>query len=312
MSNVEKYGETINLINELKKQTDTIIVAHYYQNPEIKKVADYISDSLALVKYVYESKAKNVIFCGVKFMAETAKVVCPDKNITIPDLNAGCSLVDSCEYDDFMKFKSKYPNHQVMTYVNSSLEIKAVSDYIVTSSNALKTLEQIPESQEIIFTPDINLGKYLNFKTGRKMVLWHGECEVHVKFSEEKLKNLLILYPDAKVVAHPESEFSILKYAEFIGSTSAIINYVKNSDAKVFLIATEGGIEFTIKEANPDKTIIMLPIDEETKCACSECPYMKLNTIEKVLSCLKNGDNPIFVSKELIEKTRAKILDMIN
>lgn len=308
-----KNNILIEKIKKLKKEKDALIVAHYYQSPEIQYLADFVGDSLALVKYVYDSERKDVVFCGVRFMAETAKVINQEKNIMIPDFNAGCSLVDSCQIDSFLQFKNQYPEYKVVTYINSSLEIKAISDYIVTSSNAVDVINNLPISQKLIFAPDKNLGKYLNIKTNRNMLLWNGECEVHVKFSENKLKELLELYPNVKILAHPESEFKILKYAHFIGSTSAIIKYVNEAQSdETFIIATEAGIEYSLIQNNPNKKIIMMPIIENNQCACSECPYMKMNTLDKVYDCLNLNINQITISDELQFKTKSKILEMIN
>lgn len=303
----------IEKIKILKEKKDAIIVAHYYQSPEIQYLADFVGDSLALVRNVYNSKNTNVVFCGVRFMAETTKVINNEKNIMVPDFNAGCSLVDTCQLENFLEYKNQYPDHKVVTYINSSLKIKAISDYIVTSANAVNVINNISKKQKLIFTPDKNLGKYLNIKTNRNMLLWNGECEVHVKFSENKLKELLEFYPDAKILAHPESEFKILKYAHFIGSTSAIIKYVyeANND-ETFIIATEAGIEYSLIQNNPNKKIMMMPIIENNQCACSECPYMKMNTLEKIYDCLNLNINQIIISEELQHKTKNKILEMIN
>lgn len=273
-------------IQRLKKDLHAVVLAHYYQESEIQDVADLIGDSLQLSQHAAKTNADVIVFAGVHFMAETAKILNPSKQVLVPDLKAGCSLAEGCPPHLFKRFREKYPDHIVMSYINCSAEIKAMSDIICTSSNAAKILGQIPMEQPIIFAPDQNLGRYLNKKTGRNMVLWSGICIVHEMFSERKLVQLKVLHPRAKVVAHPECEARVLQHADFIGSTSGILNYVKQSSDGEFIIATEPGIIHQMEKACPNKTFI--PAPPEGDCACNECPYMKLNTLEKLYLCMKN------------------------
>lgn len=282
------------LIN-LKAQKNAMILAHYYQRPEIQQIADYVGDSLELSRKASESNAEILVFCGVHFMAETAKILNPACKVLIPDLEAGCSLVDSCSLTEFISWKRNYPEHALVSYINCSAEIKALSDYICTSSNALKIINSIPRDKKIIFAPDRNLGEYLINETGREMVLWEGACVVHEAFSVQKLIELVRSYPSAKILAHPESKSEILKIAHFIGSTTALINYVVESPADTFLIGTEAGILHQIKEFSPDKHLIPIPTEEDNTCACSECAFMKVNTIQKVLDCLQSESNEIIL-----------------
>lgn len=290
----------IDEIIRLKEQKNATILAHYYQIPEIQELADFVGDSLELSKKAMECETELIVFCGVHFMAETAKILNPTKKVVLPDFNAGCSLADSCKADDLIKMKEQYPNHKVVTYVNCSAEIKTLSDYVCTSSNALKVINSIPENQPIIFAPDKNLGRYLIEKTGRNMVLWEGSCVVHEAFSFEKLVALYKQYPKAEIVAHPESEKHILKTAHFIGSTSQLLQYVKNSDNKEFIVATEVGILHKMQLENPQKTFIPAPSFEDNTCACSDCAYMKMNTLEKLRDCLINEKPEICLSQEVI------------
>lgn len=274
------------LVN-LKAQKNAVILAHYYQRPEIQLIADYVGDSLELARKASESKAEILVFCGVHFMAETAKILNPNSRVLVPDLEAGCSLADSCALHDFVQMRKAHPDHLTVSYINCSAEIKAQSDYICTSSNALKIINSIPKDQKIIFAPDRNLGEYLIKETGREMVLWDGACAVHEAFSVQKLIELVQTWPMAKILAHPESKSEILKLAHFTGSTSAMIRYITASSADTFLIGTEAGILHQMKEMAPGKTLIPLPTTEDTTCACSECAYMKINTLQKVLHCLE-------------------------
>jgi quinolinate synthase len=273
-------------IQRLKKDLNAVILAHYYQESEIQDVADFVGDSLQLSQQAAKTTADVIVFAGVHFMAETAKILNPSKQVLIPDLKAGCSLAEGCPPHLFRRFKEKYPGHIVITYINCSAEIKAMSDIICTSSNAEKIINQIPPDQPIIFAPDQNLGRYLIKKTGRNLVLWSGICIVHEMFSEKKLVQLKVLHPHAKVLAHPECEPRVLQHADYIGSTSGILNYVKQSSDHEFIIATEAGIIHQMQRACPDKTFI--PAPPEGDCACNLCPYMKLNTPEKLYLCMKN------------------------
>lgn len=288
---VKEYGLTalIDLeeeIQRLKKDLHAVILAHYYQESEIQDVADLIGDSLQLSQHAVKTNADVIVFAGVHFMAETAKILNPSKQVLVPDLKAGCSLAEGCPPHLFKRFREKYPDHIVMSYINCSAEIKAMSDIICTSSNAVKILSRIPIDQPIIFAPDQNLGRYLIKKTGRELVLWSGICVVHETFSERKLIQLKVRHPGAKVLAHPECEQRVLQHADYIGSTSGILNYVKQSSDGEFIIATEPGIIHQMEKACPNKTFI--PAPPEGDCACNECPYMKLNTLEKLYLCMKN------------------------
>jgi len=288
---VKEYGLTalIDLeeeIQRLKKDLHAVILAHYYQESEIQDVADLIGDSLQLSQHAAKTNADVIVFAGVHFMAETAKILNPSKQVLIPDLKAGCSLAEGCPPHLFKRFREKYPDHIVVSYINCSAEIKAMSDIICTSSNAVKILSRIPMDQPIIFAPDQNLGRYLIKKTGRELVLWSGICVVHEMFSERKLIQLKVRHPGAKVLAHPECEQRVLQHADYIGSTSGILNYVKQSSDGEFIIATEPGIIHQMEKACPNKTFI--PAPPEGDCACNECPYMKLNTLEKLYLCMKN------------------------
>jgi len=273
-------------IQRLKKDLHAVVLAHYYQESEIQDVADLIGDSLQLSQHAAKTNADVIVFAGVHFMAETAKILNPSKQVLVPDLKAGCSLAEGCPPNLFKRFREKYPDHIVMSYINCSAEIKAMSDIICTSSNALKILSHIPMDQPIIFAPDQNLGRYLIKKTGRELVLWSGICVVHEMFSERKLIQLKVRHPGARVLAHPECEQRVLQHADYIGSTSGILNYVKQSSDGEFIIATEPGIIHQMEKACPNKTFI--PAPPEGDCACNECPYMKLNTLEKLYLCMKN------------------------
>jgi quinolinate synthase len=298
-------------ILELKKERNAVILAHFYQDESIQKVADFVGDSYSLSLEAAKTKANIILFAGVHFMAETAKILNPTKKVLLPDLNAGCSLADSCDYGRFEKLKEEHPEHVVVTYINCSAEIKTLSDYVCTSSNAKKIIESIPKNKEIIFAPDKNLGKYLESVTGREMLLWDGACVVHESFSFDKLLKLILKNPEAVIVAHPESTSDILDLAQFIGSTSEMIEYVEKSSNKLFIVATEAGILHKMQEAVPEKILIPAPAIEENTCACSECAYMKVNTIEKVYECLLNESPSIQLSEELIWAARLPIERMI-
>jgi quinolinate synthase len=296
-------------INYLKKEKNAVILAHYYQDADIQDIADYIGDSLGLAQEAQKSTADIILFAGVHFMAETAKILNPSKKVLIPDLKAGCSLADSCPPEAFAAFKAKYPDHIVLTYINCTAEIKALSDVIVTSTNAVQIVESFPKNQPIIFAPDKNLGAYINKKTGRNMVLWDGACMVHEIFSLEKLIKLKIQNPNAKIIAHPECEAAILEHADFIGSTTALLNYSKKSDSNEFIVLTETGIIHQMQKASPNKTFI--PAPPNNNCACNDCPHMKLNTLEKIYIALKYEQPELLMSDELLVKSRLPILKML-
>ena len=296
-------------ISHLKKEKNAVILAHYYQNADIQDIADYIGDSLGLAQQAEKSTADIILFAGVHFMAETAKILNPTKKVLIPDMNAGCSLADSCPASDFKAFKKQHPNHIVATYINCTADIKALSDVIVTSSNAKQIIESYPKDQPIIFAPDKNLGAYINKVTGRNMLLWNGSCMVHEIFSIEKIVKLKNQHPQAELIAHPECEDKLLQMADFIGSTTALLNYAKQSAKKEFIVATETGILHQMQKSCPDKTFI--PAPPNNTCACNDCPHMKLNTLEKIYLALKNEEPEIFMSDELIEKSKKPIVKML-
>lgn len=298
-------------ILRLKKEKNAVILAHYYQQPEIQEVADYVGDSLGLSQEAEKVNADIIVFAGVHFMAETAKLLNPKKKVLLPDLNAGCSLADSCPPDIFKKFIEAHPNHIVITYVNCSAEIKALSHLVCTSSNAEKIVNSVPENIPIIFAPDKNLGNYINKKTGRKMLLWDGSCVVHEAFSLDKLIALHKEHPNAAIIAHPESETHILETASYIGSTSGMIDYVQKSPKTEFIVATEAGILYKMQEAVPNKVLIPAPAMEDNTCACSECAYMKLNTLRKLYDCLANETPEVTVPKAVAEKAIVPIQRML-
>ncbi len=298
-------------ILHLKEDKNAVILSHYYQTPEIQEMADFVGDSLALSQQAQQTKADIIVFAGVHFMAETAKILNPQKKVLLPDLAAGCSLAESCPPHLFNRFISSHPNLIVVTYINCSAEIKAMSNLVCTSSNAEKIIASIPTDKSIIFAPDKNLGKYLIKKTGRDMLLWDGSCVVHEAFSLEKLTQLCMHYPHAKIIAHPESEEPILRLAHYIGSTSGIINYVKNSPNKEFIIATEAGILHQMEKEVPGKILIPAPSHQDNTCACSECAYMKVNTLEKLYWCLKNEKTEILVNEEIRKKAIVPIQKML-
>lgn len=298
-------------ILQLKKDKNAVILAHYYQEEAIQEIADYVGDSLGLSQVAAKVDAAIILFAGVHFMAETAKILNPTKKVILPDLKAGCSLADSCPPDLFKKFKEQHPNHIVITYVNCSAEIKALSDIVCTSSNALKIVNSVPKETPIIFAPDKNLGKYVIEQTGRDMVLWDGSCIVHEAFSIDKLLELYKQHPDAEIIAHPESETHILKTAKYIGSTAGMINYVKESSSNKFIVATEAGILFKMQQQVPLKTLIPAPSHEDNTCACSECAFMKMNTLQKVYDCLLHETPEITVPKHIQDKALIPIERML-
>lgn len=298
-------------IKRLKKEKNAIILAHYYQRPEIQEIADYVGDSLGLSEKAADTDADIIVFAGVHFMAETAKILNPEKIVVLPDLDAGCSLADSCPPGAFGKFVAAHPNHTVITYINCSAEIKAMTDIVCTSSNALKIVESIPKDKPIIFAPDRNLGKYIIQKTGRDMLLWDGSCIVHEAFCIDKLLDLYQKHPSAIIIAHPESEEHILKTARYIGSTSGMINYVKEHPNEKFIVATEAGILHKIKQEAPSAILIPAPAQEDNSCACSECAYMKVNTLQKLYSCLLHESPQIDVPVPIRKKALIPIQRML-
>ncbi len=298
-------------IKRLKKEKNAVILAHYYQRPEIQEIADFVGDSLGLSQKAAETDAKIIVFAGVHFMAETAKILCPEKTVVLPDLEAGCSLADSCPADTFEEFVNANPDHIVITYINCSAEVKALTDIVCTSSNALKIVESIPKNKPIIFAPDRNLGKYIIKKTGRDMLLWDGSCVVHEAFSIDKLLKLYKKYPDYKIIAHPESEEHILNTATYIGSTAGMISYVKEHFQEKFIVATEAGILHKMQQEVPETKLIPAPAKEDNTCACSECSYMKVNTLQKLYDCLLNENPQIDVPKDIREKALIPIQRML-
>jgi quinolinate synthase len=284
-------------IEKLKKEKNAVLLAHYYQEPDIQDVADYIGDSLGLAQYAQKTKADMIVFAGVHFMAETAKILNPEKKVVIPDLNAGCSLSDSAPPALFKKFKDKHPDHIVISYINCSAGIKALSDIICTSSNAQYIVESVPREQPIIFAPDKNLGSYLSRKTGRNMLLWNGACMVHEMFSLDKIMKLKMQHPNAKVLAHPECEEIVLKMVDFIGSTTGLLKFSQNDSAQEYIVATETGILHQMQKASPNK--VFIPAPPTNSCACNDCPHMKLNTLEKLYICMKFEVPEIFMDEEI-------------
>jgi quinolinate synthase len=299
-------------INQLKHEKNAIILAHYYQVSEIQDVADFVGDSLALAQQAALTSADIIVLAGVHFMAETAKIINPSKKVLLPDLNAGCSLAESCPPNEFKAFLEKHPEHVVVTYVNCSAEIKAMSDLVCTSSNAEKIIASIPLDRPIIFAPDKNLGRYLMKKCNRTMLLWDGACVVHEAFSMDRLIQLYIENPDAQIIAHPESEMHILDTASFIGSTKNLLDYVTVNEGDKFIVATEAGILHKMQLAVPQKTLIPAPSNENNTCACSECAFMKVNTLEKLLHCLQFESPEIELSPELIDQAKLPIERMLD
>lgn len=313
MENVAVHKSTeIDFKNEflrLRKEKNAILLAHYYQVDEIQEIADYVGDSLGLAQQAAKTDASIIVFAGVHFMAETAKILNPSRKVLIPDMMAGCSLADSCPYEPFKEFIANYPGHKVVSYINCSAAVKTLSDVICTSSNAVKIVESFPESQPLIFAPDKNLGGYVNRMTGRNMVLWDGTCVVHDLLQTEAIINLKIDNPDAKLIAHPECKAPILEIADFVGSTTALLDFTIKDPSKKFIVATETGILYQMRKSSPEKEFIIVPSDET--CACNDCPYMKLNTMEKLYLCLKNEKPEIKLDPETIEKARKPIEKML-
>jgi quinolinate synthase len=297
-------------IKKLKTEKNAIILAHFYQTGDIQDIADFVGDSLALSQKAASNSADIILFAGVKFMAETAKILAPDKKVLLPDMNAGCSLADSCKAVDFEKFIKMNPGRTIISYVNTTAEIKALSDIICTSSNAVQIVESLPENEKIIFAPDRNLGNYILNKTGRDMIIWNGTCHVHEEFSLEAIIRLKNENPDAKIIVHPECELPVRLIADFIGSTSELLKFTNNSNDNCFIVATEAGIIHQMKKLNHNKNYIPAPPVDST-CGCSECSFMKLISIEKILNCLRNEKPEIFVEEEIISKAKKPILRMM-
>ncbi len=317
--NLEKKGfldldldPTLDLFEEierLKHEKNAVILAHYYQEADIQDIADYIGDSLGLSQQAAQTEADIIVFAGVHFMAETAKMLNPEKKVLLPDLKAGCSLAESAPPHLFRKFKEQHPDHTVVSYINCTAELKTMTDICCTSTNAVHIIESIPEDQPIIFAPDRNLGKYLIKKTGRDMLLWNGTCMVHEIFSAEKITKLMMQYPDAKLIAHPECEDHLLEKADFIGSTTGLLNFTKENDNDTYIVATEAGILHQMEKASPHKTFI--PAPPNNTCACNECPHMKRNTLEKLYTCMKYELPEIYLPKWVIQEGRACIDRML-
>jgi len=302
--------QLITEINRLKKEKNAVIMAHYYQMGDIQDIADHVGDSLALAQWAAKTDADIIVLCGVHFMGETAKILSPDKKVLVPDLNAGCSLADSCPADAFEAFTKAHPDHTVISYVNTTAAVKALTDVVVTSTNAKKIVDQFPKDAKLIFGPDRNLGNYINSVTGRSMLLWDGACHVHEQFSVEKLVKLKSDHPGSLILAHPECKKTVLLMADFIGSTQALLNYATNSENKSFLVATESGILHEMQKKNPDKEFIPVPPNDST-CACNECNFMRLNTMEKLYNCLKNETPEILIEEEIRVKAVKPILRML-
>lgn len=307
---VDKSIDLKAAINELKKEKNAVILGHYYQKGEIQDIADYIGDSLALAQIAAKTDADILVMCGVHFMGETAKVLCPDKKVLVPDLNAGCSLADSCPADKFAEFVKAHPGYTVISYVNTTAAVKAVTDVVVTSTNAKQIVESFPKDEKIIFGPDRNLGNYINSITGREMLLWDGACHVHEQFSVEKIVELKAQYPDAVVLAHPECKSVVLKLADMVGSTAALLKYAVNSDKQRFIVATEAGILHEMQKKCPQKTFIPAPPNDST-CGCNECNFMRLNTLEKLYNCLKYEFPEITVDPEVAREAVKPIKRML-
>lgn len=309
----EKIDPDLDIVREIdrmRKEKNAVILAHYYQEGEIQDIADFVGDSLALSQQAEKTNADIILFAGVHFMAETAKILSPDKKVLIPDLNAGCSLADSCPKDEFKSFVEKYPGYTVISYVNTTAEIKALTDIICTSSNAMQIVNSLPEEEKIIFAPDRNLGNYIKSVTGRDMVLWQGACHVHEEFSLERILEIKENEPDAKIIAHPECEKPILIVADHIGSTSSLLNYTRTDNAEKYIVATESGIIHQMKKSNPEKIFIPAPPKDST-CACNDCNFMKLITIKKLYNCLKYELPEVKVDEDIRMKAVHSIKRML-
>jgi len=305
-----KQTAYIKAINKLRKEKNAVILAHYYQTADLQDIADFVGDSLALAQWAAKTTADIIVLCGVHFMGETAKIICPDKKVLVPDMEAGCSLADSCPAPDFEKFIKAHPGYKVVSYVNTTAAVKALTDVVVTSTNVKQIVESFPKDEKIIFGPDRNLGNYINSITGRNMLLWDGACHVHEKFSLEKILKLKEEYPNAEVITHPECKQPIIKISDFVGSTAALLKHTIKSSCKQFIVATESGVIHEMKKNSPEKQFIPAPPDDST-CACNECNYMRLNTMEKLYNCLKNEKPEIIIDEALIEKAVRPIQKML-
>lgn len=303
-------NELIKAINTLKKEKNAVILGHYYQSGEIQDIADFIGDSLALAQWAAKTTADIIVMCGVHFMGETAKILCPDKKVLVPDMNAGCSLADSCPADRFAEFVAAHPDHTVISYVNTTAAVKAVTDVVVTSTNARQIVESFPADEKIIFGPDRNLGSYINSITGRQMLLWDGACHVHEQFSASEIRKLKEKNPEAIVLAHPECKQTVLELADVVGSTAALLKYAVKHPEKTFIVATESGILHEMRKQCPDTLFIPVP-PENGGCACNECNFMRLNTLEKLYDCLKNETPEIKVESEVAQKAVLPIRRML-
>lgn len=297
-------------INRLRKEKNALILAHFYQTSDIQDIADHVGDSLALAQWAAKTDASIIVLCGVHFMGETAKILCPDKKVLVPDINAGCSLADSCPADKFKEFIDAHPGYKVISYVNTTAAVKALTDVVVTSTNARQIVESFPKDEKIIFGPDYNLGNYINSITGCHMLLWNGACEVHEKFSVEKIMDLKKIYPQAKILAHPECKGAVLKLADYVGSTAGILKFATKDPGKEFIVATESGILHKMQQACPQKVFIPAPPNDST-CACNECAYMRLNTMQKIHDCLLNEQPEIYVDSEICKKAVVPIQRML-
>ncbi|MCH5225557.1 MAG: quinolinate synthase NadA [Muribaculaceae bacterium] len=297
-------------INRLRKEKKALIMAHYYQRDEIQEIADFIGDSLALARQAAKTDADMIVMCGVHFMGETAKILCPDKKVVIPDSAAGCSLADSCDPVEFKEFVEAHPDHTVVSYVNTSAAVKALTDIVVTSGNARKIVEQLPEDEKIIFGPDHNLGEYINSVTGRSMLLWNGACHVHDRFSIQKIIDMKREHPGAKILVHPECRRPLQLIADKVGSTAALLDFAQNDDAKEYIVVTESGILFEMRKKCPQKTFLAAPA-EDSECQCNECDFMKLNTLRKVYECLRDEAPEIIVDEEIAAKALRPIERML-
>ncbi|RIH66316.1 quinolinate synthase NadA [Mariniphaga sediminis] len=307
---IDRDIKLVEEINRLRKEKNAVILSHFYVESELQDIADYVGDSLGLAQAAAQTKADMIVFVGVHFMAETAKIINPEKKVILPDLKAGCSLAESAPADDFAAFKAKYPEHKVITYVNATAALKTMSDIVCTSANAKKIIDSFPEDEKLIFGPDKNLGNYLNSVTGRNMVLWDGACMVHEKYSVEKIIDLMDQYPEAEFIAHPECEQPVLLLARHIGSTTSLLNYTKSSPARKFIVATESGILHQMKKACPDKLFIPAPSVDST-CGCNDCTYMKLNSMQKLYTCMKHEQPEVTLPRDVIEKARIPIERML-
>jgi quinolinate synthase len=306
-----KKETLISEIKRLQKERNAVILAHFYQEGDIQDIADHVGDSLQLAQVAAKTKADVIVFAGVHFMAETAKILCPDKTVLLPDLEAGCSLADSCKASDFKEFLKNYPDHTVISYVNTTADVKALTDIICTSSNALEIVNSLPPSEKIVFGPDKNLGNYIKSKTGRDMVIWPGACHVHERFSLEKVLELKSKYPEAKIIAHPECEKPILLVSDFIGSTAALLKFINTDSSKTYIVCTESGILHQMHKAKPDKLFIPGP-PSDSSCACNDCQYMKLITLEKIYNCLKFNKFEITLNIDTIDKAKGSIIRMLD